>query len=97
MTADAAAMTNHAVKLSRECQRVLHGQGAMIQAAVLADLMSLWLAGHIARDDFGNLDKVTTAVARNALLKDWLATVRDLVPESEKEILARAATMGGRH
>jgi hypothetical protein len=90
------AMTKNAERLSRECQRVLEGQGEATQAAVLADLMSLWLAGHVVLEEIGKVDRPETDKVREKLLADWLTTVRALVPESEKEILARARPSGGR-
>ena len=56
---------------------------------MLADLVSLWLAGHIVVEEIGQAERPETAKVREAMLNDWLETVRALVPESEKEILNR--------
>jgi hypothetical protein len=88
------AMTKQAEQLSRRCQRVLRGQGGATQGAVLADLVSLWLAGHMVPDEIGKAEKPFTDEVRELMLADWLTTVRALVPQSEKEILARARPHG---
>jgi hypothetical protein len=88
------AMTKNAERLSRRCQRVLKGQGEATQGAVLADLVSLWLAGHMVPEEIGKAEKPFTNEFRETMLTDWLATVRALVPESEKEILSRAHPRG---
>lgn len=57
--------------LVRQLGALLHGRGPVIQGAVLADLVSMWLAGH-------------PAFARNETLADWLKAVRELTPINEK-------------
>lgn len=52
---------------------MLAGRSGPVQGAVLADLLSLWIAGHHPR-------------LRDEILAEHIATVRRLVPHSEKEI-----------
>ncbi len=68
-------------ELLEECQRVLDGQNGTIEGAVIARLLSLWLAGHPETD-------------RELALTDFIDMVREMVPESEKEILQRAELAG---
>ena len=48
---------------------------------MIARLLSLWLAGHSETD-------------RELALTDFVDMVREMVPESEKEILQRAESAG---
>lgn len=75
--------------LSSAIQPLLRGHPDYVQSAVLADLMSLWLAGHFVP---GN--PAATLTARKELLDRWLATVWRLVPASEKELLAKMEARG---
>lgn len=52
---------------------MLAGRSAPVQGAVLADLLSLWIAGHHPK-------------LRKEILAAHVATVINLVPYSEKEI-----------
>jgi len=89
----AKAMLVRAEQVSREIQGRLHGLGSKIQGAVLADLVSLWLAGHFAHSG-GAIDPQATQLIRDQMFADWVETVIDLVPESEKEILDRVEIEG---
>lgn len=73
--------TLKALALSSVIQPLLHGHPSYIQSAALADLVSLWLAGHIVP---GNPEG--TQRTREGLFDDWCETVWKLVPASEKEI-----------
>ncbi len=53
----------------------LAGRDPALQGAALADLVSLWLAGH-------------PPALRETFFADWIKTVRLLIPESEAEIFA---------
>jgi hypothetical protein len=57
---------------------ILHGHDPGIQSAVLADLLAMWLAGHIGADRHG---------MREHLLAEHIKLVRDLIPPNEKMIL----------
>ena len=77
-----------ALKVSRAIQPFLNGLGAEIQGAVLADLLSLWLAGHIASTP------EATAALRDDILVHHIAAVCDLIPVSEQQILAKTPPAG---
>jgi hypothetical protein len=64
---------------------LLRGFAPEIQGAVLAELTSMWLAGHMGP----GADRV-----REELLELHIATIRDLIPENEREILARCRPSG---
>lgn len=87
--ADRHAYTLIAQALSGAIQPLLRGHPPFVQGAVLADLVSLWLAGHIMPGD-----PVATLKVRKEFLEDWLATVWSLVPASEEEILAKMEAQG---
>jgi hypothetical protein len=71
-----------AQEVSARIAPMLHGLGPHVQSAVLADLFSMWLAGHQGPD----------AVAyREVAIANWLQTVRELVPVNEQAMLARMA------
>jgi hypothetical protein len=86
MTNDTIAM---AEVVSKEIQKLLRGFGPETQGAVLADLLSLWLAGHFVAGR-----PAQTSELREALLIEHITTVRKLVPESEKEIMAKIEPKG---
>lgn len=56
---------------------LMAGHGPEIQGAALADLVALWIAGH-------NPD------LREDVLREWLATMRKLVPVNEHEQFGQA-------
>ena len=69
--------------ISAEIKPRLAGLPGEIQGAVLADLMSLWLAGH--HPDL-----------RQKVFQDWLEVTRKLVEPSEREIFGSAGfPLGG--
>lgn len=55
-----------------------------VQSAILADLISMWLAGH-----FLSGDSEATAKMREERLADIVALVRELLPLNERMILQR--------
>ena len=63
--------------LSNAIKPLLAGQPPHVSGAVLADLVSLWLAGH-------------PASLRDALLEMHIETVLRLIPESEREMFGPA-------
>ena len=78
-----------AAELIDEIGGLLWGYGPDMQGAILADLLAMWLAGHLVPGD-----KAATKKAREALLQEHIKCVRELIPENEKEILARMETEG---
>lgn len=67
---DAAYEVEH---ISRQIQPLLKDRGPEVQGGVLADLVSLWLAGHAPQ-------------LRKTIHDDFIKLVGKLVPESEKEL-----------
>jgi hypothetical protein len=76
MADDAGAVATRAQHLSRRVQALLVGQGPEMQGAVLADLVSIYFAGH-------------HPAIREKMIAMWLDTVRQLIEPSEQEIRAR--------
>jgi hypothetical protein len=69
-------------ELTLQVRPLLAGFPSEIQGAVLADLLSLWLAGHLVP---GNREE--TDSLRAFLLNQHIDAVRSLIPSSEAEIL----------
>lgn len=82
-------MTARTEQLCREIQPFLAGEGAGVQGAVLADLVAMWLAGHVVLDDNRKIDRDATDAARNAALDQWFDLVRGLTVMNEKTIEAK--------
>ena len=82
---DETAQAQLVLKISREIQPMLAGLGPDVQSAVLADLFSLFLAGHVGPG---------AEELREEITQEWLATVRRLVPVSEQQILGRIEPKG---
>jgi hypothetical protein len=61
---------------------MLHGLGHDVQGAVLADLVSMWLAGFVGPD---------AEAVRHELLEAHVALVRKLIPVNEKLALDQLA------
>lgn len=77
--ADAAVI----VAISQRIKPILAGSGSGVQGGVLADLVSLWLAGH--HPDL-----------REGMLIEFVRLTRELIPPSEKEIFGeRGFPTGG--
>ena len=64
---------------------LLAGKPVPVQGAALADLLSIWLAGHLAATP------AATERWRAELLEHHLSVVRRLIPENERAILRRVA------
>ena len=78
MTAD----VKRALSVSRRIQSELAGLGPDVQGAALADLVSLFFAGH-------------NPVVREEAIANWTKAMRELIPESEKEIGKKRGDMPG--
>jgi hypothetical protein len=62
-------------ELSRMLARHLTGRSVEVQGAALADLLAIWLAGHVNSDDPDHSDDI-----REALLEAHIKAVRALIP-----------------
>ena len=77
--ADADAKSVEA--LVRAAMPLFAGKPEQVQSAALADLLAMWLAGHLDRDD---PEGEKTARIREALLEAHLVAVRALIPINYK-------------
>ena len=71
-------------QVSKQIEPLLAGLGWRLQGAVLANLVSLWLAG--VYDERG---RAATEELRQLAFAEWTQITKDLVPMSEQEILAQ--------
>ena len=77
-----------AVMVDQICAAIaplLRGFPPEVQGAVLSELTAVWLAGHMGGD---------AVRYREELLDAHIATIRDLIPECEREILTRCPPSG---
>jgi len=69
--------THRAERVSKEIAKAMHpllkGHGPDVQGAVLADLVSVYFAGHCP-------------ASREEMIRLWIKTMRDLIPASEQEL-----------
>jgi hypothetical protein len=78
-----------ALRVSKHIQPLLRGLPSEVQGAALADLLSLWLAGHFVA---GSTDE--TAMLREAVLAEHIECVRGMIPSSEAEIILKMPAEG---
>lgn len=74
-------MSDTVPQLVERIRPILAGVPSPVQGAVLADLLAIWLAGHIDRTSSQHTDAL-----REELLQHHLATVRALVPVNAAHI-----------
>jgi hypothetical protein len=65
--------------LSEQIKPLLAGKSAQVQGATLADLLAIYLAGHIIFNKQGKEDGKATGQLRDELVVAHMATVRRLV------------------
>jgi hypothetical protein len=93
----AELMTQRAEQVSAEIQGLLHGLGVRTQGAILADLVSLWLAGQFEASELDRplgSDRPLTAELRSEALLEFVELVTALVPESEKQLMRKVEPKG---
>jgi hypothetical protein len=73
-------------ELVERIKPILAGQEPIIQSCVLADLLAMWLAGHVGGD------RKEVAEFRAGLLAKHMALVVRLIPVAEDKILGRRET-----
>jgi hypothetical protein len=88
---DAEKDADQALDLVRDCSRLFAGKPAEVQGAALADLLALWLAGHVIVGD----PKATERV-RKEVLAMHLETVWNLVPINYRDRIEPKLRQGGR-
>jgi hypothetical protein len=74
---------NEVAELSREIAELFADRERKVVGAVLAELLSIWLAAHFVANDEGG----ETKQFRKKLLREHMRVVRDLIPLNEKQIL----------
>ena len=81
-----------AYALISEIMPILAGHNPGVQGCVLADLVAIHFAGHVAIDDAGDEERTLTATRelRQKLLTEFMMTVERLLP-------INAARMGAPH
>jgi hypothetical protein len=72
------------VELVEAMRPLLAGKSASVQGAALADLLAMWLAGHISR---GDPEGAETKRIREEMLELHLAAVRALIPVNYKMVI----------
>jgi len=72
-----AGEADAAMALVAAVRPLFKGKSAQVQGAALADLLAMWLAGHVDGDD---PEGATTEQLREAVLELHLAAVRGLIP-----------------
>ena len=85
----ARLLTGQAHDVSEQVQTVLAGKGPLVAGAVLADVVSLWIAGHVMVNDNDPSPENTlkeTRELRQHLLTDFIIAVESLIPISAKQI-----------
>lgn len=81
----AASLTTETVK---KIMPLLHGLDPETTSAVLAQLVSMWVAGHVVFESEGtNIERAETDAARKEVFAYWAKLVTQLIPVSEAEIL----------
>ena len=83
-------MTEAAERIAMEIRPMLAGLGVQVQGAILADLVSMWLAGIWEPSELrARKSGAGTQVIRLNMFEDWCKLVYQLLPESERELLDR--------
>jgi hypothetical protein len=80
------------LEVSRQIEPLLAGLGPDVQGGILANLTSMWIAGHMAED---HDDHAMTATVREKILRIHIEAIRDLIAPSERELRARMVAMPG--
>jgi len=80
---DSSVLALETQELVAQIKPILFGRRSEVQGAALADLVSLWVAGHLIPGD-----PVETEHFRQFILEQHIDGVLALIPASEAEILA---------
>jgi hypothetical protein len=57
----------------------LKDEGSLVQQVALADLVAVWIAGHVMLNDEGEIDAAITKEAREMALDNFVGMVRGLI------------------
>lgn len=80
--AEAKLNAGEAQRLVRAIGPILAGHASAAQGAALADLLAIWLAGHVALGD-----PEATEALREGLLAAHMEAVRGLIPVNHKSLI----------
>jgi hypothetical protein len=91
-------MTQRAEQVSGQIHLLLAGLGPATQGAILADLVSLWLAGQFDTEELATVrlggDMPRTREHRTKTFDDWCRLVVELIPASEQQLMAQVTPKG---
>jgi hypothetical protein len=88
MTEEAQRAASLAADTVKRILPLLHGLDPETTSAVLAQLVSMWVAGHVILEADGpNIERAETEAARQEVFAYWTSLVHRLVPISEAELL----------
>lgn len=91
MPTDAKVEMEDFYTLVEGIEPMLAGRDPRLVGAVLADLLSTWLAAHLVLDN-DQIARTQTDAMREELIAEHIQLVRKLVPENEKAVLKRKET-----
>lgn len=74
-------------KLVLRIRPILQGHPGERQGAVLAELLAIWLAGHLVTDEESSIKRSQTDMHREMLLDHTVDAARELIPMFEEHIL----------
>jgi hypothetical protein len=83
------AALRRTARISARIERLLHGISGDEQGAILANLLSLWVASHFVAEEMPKENRPETDAMRELLLQMHFECVRATIPEHEKAILER--------
>jgi hypothetical protein len=76
-------------RVANRIERTLHGLPPDETGAILAHLLSLWLAGHVVAEELHQSDRPETTTMRNTLLLAHVTAVRAMLPMAEQRVLTQ--------
>jgi metal-dependent HD superfamily phosphatase/phosphodiesterase len=84
--ADDETAAHEVAGLVHDIGTMLHGRDSAVQSAVLADLLAMWLAGHVNLEDAAATERM-----RTSLLLAHMTLVCDLIEPNADRIMAQHA------
>jgi hypothetical protein len=88
MTEKAQQNASAAADKIKEITPLLYGLDPETTSAVLAQLVSIWIAGHVVFEINGTtVERAETEAARRKVFAYWTSLVDQLIPISERELL----------
>jgi hypothetical protein len=81
-----AELGKEADAVIEQIRPLLAGHGPMVQSVVLSDLVSAWIAGHLAHKH-GEVDAPETKRLREDILTHFAELIRQLIPMHHARIM----------